>query len=143
MEKTIWFDMDGTIANFYGVENWLAYLERYDTTPYKVAKPLINMQVLARELNRLQKQGYKLGIVSWLSKTGTEEYGMKVTKVKKQWLNKHLKSVKFDYIHIINYGSPKQKNRNGILFDDEKGNRDNWNDIAYDEKHILEVLKKL
>lgn len=22
----IWFDMDGTIADFYGVENWLDYL---------------------------------------------------------------------------------------------------------------------
>lgn len=24
---TIYFDMDGTLANFYGVDNWLDYLE--------------------------------------------------------------------------------------------------------------------
>ena len=30
---TIYFDMDGTLANFYGVENWLDYLENEDTTP--------------------------------------------------------------------------------------------------------------
>ena len=39
---TIYFDMDGTLANFYGVENWLDYLENEDTTPYEIAKPLFN-----------------------------------------------------------------------------------------------------
>ena len=29
----IWFDMDGTIANLYGVENWLPMLRAYDPTP--------------------------------------------------------------------------------------------------------------
>ena len=28
--KTAYFDMDGTIADFYGVENWLDYLANYD-----------------------------------------------------------------------------------------------------------------
>ena len=33
----ICFDMDGTIANLYGVENWLAYLVAEDVKPYKEA----------------------------------------------------------------------------------------------------------
>lgn len=65
---TIYFDMDGTIVNFYGVENWLDYLEAYDTTPYEIAKPLIHFSTLARMLNRLKQEGYTLGIISWCSK---------------------------------------------------------------------------
>jgi hypothetical protein len=34
--KTLVFDMDGTIADFYGVTGWLDYLKAEDTTPYEV-----------------------------------------------------------------------------------------------------------
>ena len=45
---TIYFDMDGTLANFYGVENWLDYLENEDTTPYAIARPLFNFSVFCQ-----------------------------------------------------------------------------------------------
>ena len=32
--RTIWFDMDGTIANLYGVDNWLDKLHASDASPY-------------------------------------------------------------------------------------------------------------
>ena len=70
---TIWFDMDGTIADLYGVENWLDYLIAEDVKPYAEAKPLVNLSRLARYLNRLQKAGYNLGVISWLSKCGTDD----------------------------------------------------------------------
>ena len=57
MERKIYFDMDGTIADLYGVENWLEMLINEDVTPYRVARPLIRMQSLARVLNRLQREG--------------------------------------------------------------------------------------
>ena len=53
MTKAIYFDMDGTIADFYGVDGWLDCLMNNDVKPYKVAKPLINMSTLARRLNKL------------------------------------------------------------------------------------------
>ena len=105
---TINFDMDGTIANLYGVDNWLEDLTNYNPRPYAVAKPLVNMSALARILNRLKKSGYVINIISWLSKTSTPEYDEKVTFAKKQWLAKHLKSVTFDNIFIVPYGTPKQ-----------------------------------
>lgn len=143
MKKEIWFDMDGTIANLYGVKGWLDYIIKEETTPYEKAETLINMQVLARLLNKLQKKGYLIGIVSWTAKNGTEDYNRRVTEAKQNWLKKHLKSVTFNKIDIIKYGTPKQNNRNGILFDDEINNRINWNDTAYDEKNIIETLKAL
>ncbi len=66
--KAIYFDMDGTIADLYGVENWLDSLIHEQTKPYRVAKPLVNMRKLGRLLNLLKEQGYHIGIVSWLSK---------------------------------------------------------------------------
>lgn len=144
MTKAIYFDMDGTIANLYGVNNWLSMLIAKDETPYKIAKPMVNMNSLARLLNRLQSQGYIIGIISWLAKNSNNEYDEKVIKAKKEWLNTHLKSVEFNEIHIVKYGTPKEKialNPNGILFDDEEGNRNNWIGTAYDVDNIIEVLK--
>lgn len=143
MTKAIYFDMDGTIANLYGVDNWLDYLIKYDSTPYEIAKPMLNMSVLARILNRLQREGYIIGIISWLSKTSTPEYGEKVRQAKINWLKKHLKSVKFDSIQIVDYGTPKYTLGKGILFDDEIENRNAWGEGAYDVDNILGVLKTL
>ena len=144
MTTTIFFDMDGTITDLYGVNNWLDYLLASDTLPYEVAKPLVKLNSLARILNRLQRNGYKIGIISWLSKSGSDEYNSAVAEVKKDWLRKHLASVKFDEIHIVNYGTPKQmfaKTADDILFDDEKPNRDNWTGKAFDVDKIIEILK--
>ena len=139
----IYFDMDGTIANFYGVDGWLDYLINNDTTPYRIAKPLINMNSLARILNRLQRNGIEIGIISWLAKNSNIEYDKKVIETKIKWLETHLKSVKFNEIIIVPYGTPKESfaTEKDILFDDEEPNRKNWKGIAYDETNIIEVLK--
>lgn len=144
MTATIFFDMDGTIADLYGVENWLDYLIAFDTLPYAIAKPLLKLNSLARILNRLQREGYRIGVISWLSKSGTEEYNNAVTETKRNWLKKHLASVHFDEINIVKYGTPKQmfaRTENDILFDDEEKNRNNWTGKAFDVDAILEILK--
>ena len=143
---TINFDMDGTIADLYGVENWLDYLIAGDVFPYETAEPLLRLSALARRLNKLQKNGYHLAVISWLSKSGTDEYNAEVEAVKRAWLKKHLPSVKWDAIHIVSYGTPKQnfcKNPLDILFDDEAKNRESWTGRAYDVNNIMEVLKEI
>ena len=144
MTKAIYFDMDGTIANLYGVDGWLDDLINKSPRPYAEAKPLVNMSLLARLLHKAQKQGYTVNVVSWLAKNSTKEYDEKVTEVKKEWLAKHLPSVKFDEVHIIEYGTPKSTvAKGGILFDDEEQNRTEWKGFAYTEKEIFEVLKSV
>ena len=143
MQKEIWFDMDGTIADLYGVEGWLDMLLNENTKPYEIAKPLVNMRELAKVLNKLIEKGWEIGVISWLAKNGTNDYNKKVANAKMKWLAKHLKSVKFAKIDIVEYGTPKQINRNGILFDDEKQNRENWLGIAYNVENIIQVLREL
>jgi len=144
LNVTINFDLDGTVANLYGVDNWLEYLINEDVYPYAVAKPLLNLSALARRLNTLQRNGYGLAVISWLSKSGSEAYNEAVTAVKLDWLRKHLPSVNWDRITIIPYGTPKQtycENALDILFDDEERNRDNWTGRAFNADNILEILK--
>lgn len=142
----IWFDMDGTIADLYGVDGWLDYLINSDVYPYANAKPMLHLSTLARMLNQLQRKGYEIGIISWLSKSGTDEYNKAVTDAKIKWLKKHLASVQFNAIHIVKYGTPKEifsTSENDILFDDEEKNRQNWNGKAFDVDNILGILKNL
>lgn len=144
--RMIWFDMDGTIADLYAVENWLPRLRAYDPTPYEEAAVMLNMSLLARYLNKLQCRGYGIGIISWTSKTGNAEYNEAVANAKMDWLHQHLASVSFDIMEIVDYGTPKQnflKTENDILFDDNEEIRNDWTGEAYEPSEILSVLAEL
>ena len=139
----IWFDMDGTLAGLYQVDNWLPKILARDTSPYTEAKPLLNLSVLTRRLNQLIRKGFTVNVISWTSKGGSDDYNKAVKEAKFDWLRTHLKSVHFSNIDIVAYGTPKQVGRNGILFDDEEQNRNNWNGKAYDADKIMEIIGSL
>ena len=144
--KAIYFDMDGTFVDFYGVAHWLEYLCESNPYPYRMAHPLFSMSQFARLLNRLQADGWHIGIVSWLSKSGSDNFNTIVTRTKQEWLNQHLPSVHWDEVVIVPYGTPKHTVvdfPSGILFDDEAPNRHNWTGIAYDVENIIGILKSL
>ena len=139
------FDMDGTIADLYSVSEWLADLESHNPRPYKEAKPMVNMSLLSRYIHKAQAMGYEVNIVSWLSKSSNQEYNEMVTKAKLDWLHKHLRSVQFDNIVIVPYGTPKstcvKQSDMGILFDDEQKNRTEWRGTSAEPSEIFEILK--
>jgi len=142
--KEIWFDMDGTIANLYAVEGWLDYLRSEDVYPYANAETMMNFSLLARLLNRLQEKGWKIGIISWTSKNGSEVYNLAVEVAKRAWLARHLPSVEWDEIKVVRYGTNKWETcGGGILFDDEERNRNDWKENAYSPDMIMEILKTL
>ena len=145
--KTIYFDMDGTIADLYNVENWLPSLMAEDPTPYLAAAPMWNMEALSLILNELKKQGYKIGLITWLSKGATRQYKKAVRQAKRVWLKKHLKT-EFDEMHLVAYGTPKHKiarDRNGIIFDDDSRVRAGWQGQAINptETNIINFLEGL
>ena len=144
--KTIWWDMDGTIADLYAIENWLPKLEAEDASPYAEAEVMWNMSQLARLMNQVQKLGYKLGIISWKARNCSESYGDAIAEAKLGWLKKHLASVNWDSICVVSYGTPKSlvmTTEDDILFDDEERNRDEWLGEAYEPDMMIKVLKAL
>ena len=129
MNKTLVFDMDGTLCDTYNQENWLERLRSFDPSVYSNAEPIVSMQELDDTIQQLKRNGWKIEIVSWLSKGSTKEFDRAVRQAKKEWLKKY----HFDYdgLHIVKYGTPKSKctkNLKGyqILIDDELKNRLAW-----------------
>ena len=144
----ICFDMDGTLNSFYGVPNWLDCLIANDPAPYRVAKPALRMDKLARQLNVLQRKGAKLVVISWLSKNSNESFDNAVTEEKLRWLKKHLSSVAWDEIFIVPYGTNKATccgvdNDCFVLFDDEEQNRKAWNKLGGAAYHPAEITTTL
>lgn len=144
------FDMDGTIADFYGVEGWLDALRSFSARPYAEAAPLMNFSALARQLNAAQRKGAKLVIISWCSKTSTPEFDMVVEIIKRRWLTEHLPSVRWDEIKVVPYGTNKAEvcgvdGEDFFLFDDEEHNRKEWEELdglAFNPSDIPEILKR-
>ena len=147
-KPTIYLDLDGTLADLYGVENWLEKLRAEDSSPYEEAEPMCDLRLLARLLNKAQRNGNEIGIISWNSKCGDNKYHEAVKMAKKRWLAHHLPSIVWDEIHIVKYGAPKHFNcqdNSGILFDDNEDVRKLWNKrgMSFSEKDIIEVLSRL
>lgn len=129
-EKILVFDMDGTLADFYGVNGWLQYLEEQNPTPYIIAEPLYDMVVLASVLNILKTKGWKIVVTSWLAKDSTKEFDKEVRQAKREWLKEY--NFPFDEIHLVKYGTTKAnctRKLGGyqILVDDNEQIRNGWN----------------
>jgi FMN phosphatase YigB (HAD superfamily) len=148
MNKTIVFDMDGTIADFYGVENWLIEIRNESTKPYEIAEPLYNIETLNTILEFLKMSGWRIVVTSWLAKDSTKEYKEKVRKAKLEWLKKY--DFPFDEIHLVQYGTTKAnctRHLGGfqVLVDDNEKVRKGWTlgDTINANENILEKLINL
>jgi hypothetical protein len=149
MNKTLVFDMDGTIANLYGVENWLEDLRSFNPRPYVIAKPMYDMDILNALLNELKNCGWKIVVTSWLSKETTRAYDKEVRQAKREWLVKN--NFPVDEIHLVKYGTTKAnctRKLGGyqVLVDDNEQVRKGWNlgsTINANEDIIAELMNLL
>lgn len=148
MTKTLVFDMDGTIADLYGVKNWLEMIQASDPTPYINAEPLYNMAELNNLLNQLKTLGWRIVVTSWLAKGATADYNKNVAKAKREWLQKY--HFPADEIHIVRYGATKADSTRKlggyqILVDDNAKVRKGWHlgNTINAETNIIAELRKL
>lgn len=119
---TIYLDMDGTITDLYGFNDWLTYLQNEQTTPYVEAGLLVDGEQFRDFLAAGKAAGVLFGVISWGAKNASKDYQKAIRRAKIDWLKKNNLLGYFDELHIVKYGTPKNrvaKNRTGVLIDDE------------------------
>ena len=149
MNKTLVFDMDGTIADFYGVEGWLGDLNAENVRPYAEAEPLWDMIELVEILNQLKALGWKIAITSWLANNSSKDFEDNTRVAKREWLERY--NFPYDEIHLVKYGTTKANctRKNGgyqILVDDNDKIRKGWTlgeTINPTTENIIEIFKLL
>ena len=146
--KVLVFDMDGTIADLYGVNNWLNDLRAENPRPYISAKPLYDMESLNAILEIFKLQGWKIVVTTWLAKDSSKEYDRLVRDAKLAWLEKY--HFPYDEIHLVKYGTTKAnctRKLGGyqVLVDDNEKVRYGWRlgDTINANKNIIDELIKL
>ena len=140
--------MDGTIADLYGVEDWLKDLRAENPRPYQVAEPMYNMVVLSELLNILKDMGWRVVVTTWLAKESTPAYDALVREAKIEWLARY--GFPYDEIHLIKYGTTKAnctRKYGGlqVLFDDNEKIRKGWTlgEAVDANENIMEYLANL
>ena len=126
-KQVVYLDMDGTIANLYGMNNWLESLEN------EVEGLFLNCEPLVSE-NKLKEffpsEEYELRICSMTPLNATNEYCQVVIKEKNQWLDKYFPSI--THRVYMEYGNHKnlKNSKNHILIDDNETIRNSYKGLA-------------
>lgn len=123
----VYLDMDGTIADLYNQENWLADLLDEKVEPFVNAEPMTTESALF-EIFPTDK--YEIKILSMTPKNAKKEYCERVEKAKDEWLNKYFpKLTKRIYLP---YGNNKnlKNSKNAILVDDSEPIRNSYRGTA-------------
>ena len=128
-EKMICFDMDGTIADLYGVPNWLEKLRAEDPSPYLEAKPMWDMDKLREVLLKLIDKGWEIRVISWLAMDASEKYNALVREAKRAWLSVY--NFPAQKVHLVVYGTTKadcvrRSTQSAVLVDDNSKIRNGW-----------------
>lgn len=127
--KKIYFDMDGTVYDLYGMENWLEMLRNEEKGAFTLGKSLVDMDKLKRVCIELIGIGYQIGIITWLPMGANLEYCEVCTEEKRNWAEKNMPYISEFY--ALEYGTPKQyaparRAAEMWLVDDNKEVREMW-----------------
>ena len=130
MKKTrVYLDMDGTIFDLYGKDNWLARLENEDETVFGGDDRLTDEQTLIKVF---PKEKYEIIVLSMTPKNASKSYCDKVIEMKNAWLDAYFPSISKRIYKKYGVNKNLKNSKNAILVDDNKKIRENWNGIALD-----------
>ena len=127
--KKIYFDMDGTVYDLYGIKNWLEMLRNEEKGAFTLGNALVDMVALKEVCLRLIAKGYQIGIITWLPMGASLEYCEICTKEKRRWAENNMPYISEFY--ALEYGVPKQyaparRAAEMWLVDDNKEVREMW-----------------
>lgn len=125
MSKIVYFDMDGTIANLYAVENVFDRLDALDASVYSEALPINKYIGMLRGFKEL---GYKVIILSCLGMISEDKFDKDTIDYKNKWLDKYVGKEYIDDRIFIEYTKHKENyiKEGGILVDDDDKVLMNW-----------------
>ena len=106
--KSIWFDMDGTIAELYKVEGWLTSLREKDWAVYDRCIPRHNYQRINNAIEALIENGWQVGVITWAS--NGIDWGKEldaIAEIKFNWLCKFFPALANGKFACIPYGYSK------------------------------------
>ena len=121
MSIKIYFDMDGTVYDFYSQTNWLDRLINEDVSVYKEGGLLFNIVEFNNVVRNLISRGVEFGVITWASKGSSDEFFRETETAKRQWCKEYLP---FCTSFVVQeYGTPKQygiskRTKKDILIDD-------------------------
>lgn len=108
MSVKIFFDMDGTVFDLYGKENWLELL-RTETKGAFEGGFILNDEGYTDfidEVGNLLDKGVQFGVITWLPMQASPEYEEICRAEKLEWVKKYLPFV--SEFNCVSYGIPKQ-----------------------------------
>ena len=94
MKKEIYFDLDGTLYDLYGMENWLERIEKEKPNTFTDGNFIVNYDEFIQCVTKLKEQGYNFNVISWLPYDVTYNYRKKCEQEKRSWIKKFLPFVK-------------------------------------------------
>ena len=142
--KSIWFDMDGTIAELYKVEGWLEALRSNDWSVYSNCAPRHNYQRINAAIEALVEQGWHVGVITWASKGISWGKDLReIAEIKNNWLRNFFPALADENFACIPYGYSKADYLEEMagaydvsyLVDDNKEVRQEW------RSHSCEYVK--
>ena len=150
--QTIYFDLDGTVYDLYGVDRWLPRITtEQDASAYSDGAMLVDRDALHRALDAAIANGYNVGVITWLAgdhdmpQGFTAEYLREVRRIKRAWVRENLPQA--SEVHVVKYGTPKHRvaKTDGILVDDNAEVRAKWNrgETIDATGNIIEAIRRI
>lgn len=129
----VYLDMDGTIADLYGKENWLQMLRE------EIDGAFIDLEPMTTEERLLQVfpvESYEIRILSMTPKGASYEYCKRVEVEKDKWLDEHFPSLKKRIYKKYGNNKNLKNSAKAILIDDNETIRRTFRGIAIDPRAL-------